>query len=287
MEFLIGFEFEFGWLPETNNEKPKKSKYIPKTDYFNNYIFVEVRQSLKSFLGKNYKFISEIMDDPSLSFSKNFRQGHFGVEIVTKPMEETTAIAVFREIMTWMKQHPSVMTNHTCGLHVNISCADKNINKRLDYFSILQNTPQDEILEKFNRTKNNYCQSTNTKKFSLEIGTTKTKPRTLDFWLSKTHQHSISVTTYAYASLKYDVDKKKDRIIFNDAKHAEEIIKTAFLSALFYVDKNISIVEKRSPSKKRYFEFRMIGNTDYEHKRAEILKCITQFKRALRKSVLP
>jgi hypothetical protein len=285
MDFLIGYEFEFGWEPVDKVTTPKKSKNIPKLDYFEQFILLDVKSSLKKFLVSQYKSISGITDDPSIKFNKNFRQGHFGVEVITKPLEEKESILLLKNILIWLQQTPNIITNDTCALHVNISCIDKKHNKKLDYFSILHYTPQKQILKKFNRIGNLYCQSTFTRKFPLNANNRRTITKTFDKWISKIYKDSISVTTYEFSNFKLDGQKKRAKIFFPNKKEAYEMIKTTFLSALGSVDKNIAVVEKWSPTKKRYFEFRMIGNTNYEYKEKEILSCIEQFKKSLQNSI--
>jgi hypothetical protein len=286
MDFLIGYEFEFGWEPIEQIDKPKKSKNINKIKYFEQFIFMDVKASLKKFLGVQYKFIEYITDDPSITFNKNFRNGHFGVEIITKPLKEIDSINLLRNILTWMQKTTNVMTNDTCAFHVNISCVDRKTNKNLDYFSILHHTPQDEILSQFNRINNVYCQSTYHRRFPLTINKRRTVPKTFHEWLGHIHKDSMFVTTYEFSNFKLDGQKKRAKIFFDNKKNSYEMIKTAFLSSLCNVKKNIAVAEKKSPSNKRYFEFRMIGNSDYEYREQEIFLCIEKFKNAIKKSIV-
>lgn len=285
MDFLIGYEFEFGWEPADKVDKPKKSKNIPKISYFEQFILGDVKNSLKKFLGSQYKCISGITDDPSIQFNKNFRHGHFGVEVITKPLQEKESILLLKNILVWMQQTPNIITNDTCALHINISCIDKKINKKLDYFSILHHTPQEQILKKFNRVGNIYCQSTVKRKFPLSVKNRRTITKTFDNWISQIRKDSIYVTTYEFSNFKLDGQKKRAKIFFPNKPAAYQMIKSTFLSALCSVDKNIAVVEKCSPTKKRYFEFRMIGNTDYQDKGKEIISCIDKFKKALQNSI--
>lgn len=286
MDFLIGYEFEFGWKPIDEANQPKKSKNISKINYFEQFILGDVKTSLKKFLGSKYKCISGITDDPSIQFNKNFRHGHFGVEIITKPLEEKESIILLKNILIWMQQTSNITTNDTCALHVNISCVDGKINRKLDYFSILYYTPQDEVLKNFNRIGNLYCQSTYTRKFPLSVNNRRTVTKTFRSWLNCIKKDSISVTTYRFSNFKLDEEKKRARINFPNKKEAYEMIKSSFLSSLGNAHKNIAVAEKISPSKKRYFEFRMIGNTGYEYKTEEVITCIDKFKNALTTSII-
>ncbi|NCQ51920.1 hypothetical protein GW796_08510 [archaeon] len=289
MNFLIGFEFEFGWLPNILLDGAIESKKVTKGAYFDTYVYKDVRKSLKNFLGSEFKNIREITEDPSLSFANHYDDAHFGVEVISKPMEDSLAINFCKLILKWMKQHPQIITNLTCSLHVNISSSDKETNKKLDYFSILSNTPQEEILERFKRTSNKYCQSTNTKKFGIAIDSRITKQRTINFWLKRTHQKSISVITNNSSILNRfsskDLLPKVETLYFNNPENAKELIKGFFIDHLSISKKDISIVEKLSPTNKRYFEFRMIGNTDYHLRIPEIMSTIKKYKKALKNSI--
>jgi hypothetical protein len=93
------------------------------------------------------------------------------------------------------------------------------------------------------------------------------------------------VTTYEFSNFKLDGQKKRARIFFQNKRDSYEMIKAAFLSSLCNVNKNIAVAEKISPSNKRYFEFRMIGNSNYEYREREILICIEKFKNAIKNSI--
>jgi hypothetical protein len=174
---------------------------------------------------------------------------------------------------------------------VNLSFKDKKLNNQLDYFSILINTPQDIILEQFNRVKNSYCKSTNKHKFSLPLKTNRiTMPNTIDFWLDKLMYQSATITsikpTFWLANGKKE-QYKKETIFFDEQNKAFSLIKNSFLKELKNNSKKIAIVEKTNISNVRYFEFRMIGNTNYQSRFSEIKKNINTFRQILRKSIQP
>lgn len=282
MQFLIGFEFEFGWLPQTNK------KHAPY--FMSEVVFREVRKNLKEFFKEDISFIKTIEDDVSITFAKNQPQSYYGVEVVTNPMPEEIAIDFCKKMLFWMKNHQHVATNKTCSLHVNMSIKDKKINNQIDYFSVLQHTPQNEILQQYERTKNSYCKSTREMKFNLNIGSYASKSRTFEYWLNKIKAGKISMITVKPNLYGFNVPKskiQKKTIVFKDKVIWAELIKERFLQSLEHEDKAIAIVEKMSPTNARYFEFRMIGNTDYQLRWTEIKKNINSFKQALKKSVKP
>jgi hypothetical protein len=282
MQLLIGFEFEFGWLPETNK------KHAPY--FMGETVFREVRKNLKDFFQDDFSFVKTIEDDVSISFPKTEPKDYYGVEVVTKPMLEDVAIQFCKKMLYWMKNNSRVSTNKTCSLHVNMSIKEKTINQKLDYFSILQLTPQNEILTQYGRTNNSYCKSTKEMKFNLTVGSYATKSRNFEYWLNKvkigkTTMNTVKPNLYGFNVPKSQIQKKtiefKDKIIW------AELIKERYLSSLEHEEKAIAIVEKMSPENIRYFEFRMIGNTNYHLRWTEIKKNINSFKQALKKSIKP
>ena len=263
MEFLIGFEFEFGWLPVIPSEQLAFSKRIGKFSYFENFILKNTVSSLKSYLGDNYCYISDVVEDPTIKFSPNYKKSHYGVEVITKPIDEATAIILCEQILKWMSETPEIATNSTCGLHINISFSQTSLNSQVDYFNLLQNTPQAKILETFNRTGNTYCQSSDLVKFNVKIDGKPSRKHNYTYWLNKI--------------VNTDLDEQFK---------LKSVIKKSFLKQLKNIGKNISIVDKQSPTDERYFEFRMIGNAGYEQKNGEILFSMQEYKEALKESLI-
>jgi hypothetical protein len=274
MQFLIGFEFEFGWEID-----PKK--------YYQYDTFSQIKKELKKTFGREW--ISNILHfthDGSLSFPRN-KGGHYGVELVTKPMKEEVAISFCKDMLNWMKNHPRVITNKTCSLHVNINFLDKKLNRKIDYYQVLCNTPQKDILRFFGREKNTYCTNSEDKKFSLIINNKETPRHKIDYWMK-----SLSKLTYKTTLKKpYPNLYKKNpykaishTIKFSDENEFFELIKKSYINRVSQSPKGLAIVEKEQKNNK-YYEFRMIGNSDYEAQYRYIKKCITIFKKSLKSAL--
>lgn len=276
MTILIGFEFEFGWV-----RKDRKD--------YDFQVFLAIKKELKKTFGNDFvKNIKEIVGDGSLEFSHKLGDV-CGAEVVTKPMEEEKAIIFCKTFLNWMKNEPSVLTNKTCSLHVNVNFKDKKLNEKIDYFSVTQKTPQKEILEKFGRLKNTYCISTTDKKFGLKIKNKETPRHGLDYWLTKANQNSITTTLrkpHPHLYKKNPNKGVKETVLFKDKDELLNVIKEAYIDRISNEQKGVAIVEKPLSFKNKYYEFRMIGNADYESNYKEIKKCITVFKNVLKKSIL-
>ncbi len=276
MTILIGFEFEFGWLRKDRQD-------------YDFQVFLGIKKELKKSFGNDFvKNIKEIVCDGSLEFSHKFGDV-CGAEVVTKPMEEEKAIIFCKTFLNWMKNESRVLTNKTCSLHVNVNFKDKKLNEKIDYFSVTQKTPQKEILEKFGRLKNTYCIPTTDKKFGLKIKNKETPRHGLDYWLTKVNQSYITTTLrkpHPHLYKKNPNKGAKETVFFEDKDELLNVIKEAYIDRISNEQKGVAIVEKPLGFKNKYYEFRMIGNTDYESNYNEIKKCITVFKNVLKKSIV-
>lgn len=271
MQFLIGFEFEFGWEIDPKN-------------YYQYDTFSQIRKILRKEFGREWiSRIEHFTHDGSLSFPKT-QGNHYGVELVTKPMPEDVAISFCKDMLYWMKKNPRVLTNKTCSLHVNINFKDKKLNKKIDYYKVLSSTPQKEILQFFGREKNTYCTNSEDKKFSLIINKKETPRHNLKYWLQSLHKKIYKTTLkkpYPNLYKKNPFKGNKHTIKFSNEEEFFELIKKSYLDRISQSPKGLAIVEKEQKYNK-YYEFRMIGNSDYESKYRHIKKCITLFKKSLK-----
>lgn len=192
MDILIGFEFEFGWKKKDNGSYDYDFK-----------VFNTVKKEIKNALGSEFlKNVHEVISDGSLCFPK--KDGDVcGVEVVTKPMEEAYAIEFCKTFLRWMKKEERIITNKTCSLHINLSFKNKKINEKIDYFTLLQTTPEKLILEMFGRQKNKYCIASSDKKFCLNIKNKFTPKHKIDYWLKKVGSQQIT-TTLRTTNYNYD-----------------------------------------------------------------------------------
>lgn len=285
MELMVGFEFEFGWKPTiANTAFAKKTK---KSRYFETVIYSEVKNSLNSFLESYYQHILDIKEDVTIKFSKNYWEQHYGAEVVTEPLPQKKAILILEKILSWLQTNPSIKTNKTCSLHVNISFFDRNITESIDYLSLLKNTPTDLILAKFKRSNNVYCKSAFKKKFLIEHNMRVSKERTYDYWKNKineANQLSFLTTNISFGSFRYNptLEKHLEKIQFNSKQEGIQYIEDTFKVWISKTDKNISVVEKINPAGVKYFEFRMIGNSNYQYKKNDIHETINYYLNSMR-----
>ena len=267
MNFLIGLEFEFGWKVSSTN-------YY----FYKNETFLNIKQELEKTFGRNWTSnIQEFTQDGSLQF-KTKKESYYGIELITKPMKESIAIKFCKDMLKWMQNNEKVCTNKTCGLHVNISILNKKIKKNqlnIDYYNLLSITPQKELLQLFGREQNKYCQISENKKFSLIINNKETNKNNLKYWLKYLKNSTIKVNSKNH---------NEELISVNNKKEFFKLIKKSYLDRLSQIPKRISIVEKVN-NEEKYYEFRIIGNSNYEYRYKDIIKCINIFKESIKKSI--
>jgi hypothetical protein len=78
-------------------------------------------------------------------------------ELRTKPLPPKEAMSTLKTIFAIINRHGG--TNDTCGLHVNISSADKKEMRNFYPVPFFASKIWSEILEDFDRSDNEYCQS--------------------------------------------------------------------------------------------------------------------------------
>ncbi len=275
MQFLIGFEFEFGWEVDPKN-------------YYQYDTFSQIKKTLRKQFGRDWVAkIEQFTHDGSLSFPKK-KGDYYGVEIVTKPMPEDIAIIFCKDMLSWMKHNKRVVTNKTCSLHVNISFLDKKLNRKIDYYKVLSKTPQKDILRFFGREHNTYCTNSEDKKFSLIINNKETPRHKIGYWLKSVDKLTYKTTLKKPFPNLYKKNPHKPKahtIKFSNQQEFLELVKKSYINRVSQSPKGLAIVEKELKNNK-YYEFRMIGNSDYELKYRDIKKCITIFKNVLKSSLI-
>lgn len=189
-----------------------------------------------------------------------------------------------------MKENKKIKTNSTCSLHINISFLDEHKSEQIDYLNLINLVPQSEILNEFKRAKNNYCINTFNKKFSIITNGKISKERSYFYWINKKHNYKSlkflsNKINYGYLIYNKNNQKTISKVSFNSEFEYENFIKKSFINRLNISGKNISIIDKRNIINQRYFEFRMIGNKDYELKKEYILLSIDKFIDSIRKSL--
>lgn len=283
-DFLIGFEFEFGWLPSHFPIKKPKSK----PQFFEHFIFPEV----KSLLDKSFPGIElEIKEDCTLKFNPHLKywQTYYGVEVVSLPMSEDKAVLFLTQFITWLQSQKNIQINKTCSLHLNLNFIDKEINHKIDYWKLLSQYPQDKTLKLFNRQKNEYCQNTHLVKIGLEENSFISKERTLSYWKNKlssvTDSFKLKMIEKTFNSERYEFSKqlKQIKVISQNTHSIFNSLDNSFKKKIHSMKKNLSIVKKNETNP--YYEFRMIGNKDYHLKMQDILDTLSLSKESLIKSI--
>lgn len=293
-QFLIGFEFEFGWLPNKFPMKKPKSK----PDYFEKFILPDVK-SVLDFQFPNTTL--EIKEDCTLKFlsSKDIREGkkywqtYYGVEVVTLPMEELEAIVFLQNFLSWLNSLDNIKINKSCSLHLNINFNSKKTNQNIDYWKLLDIYPQEHSLSLFNRQKNEYCQNSHSIKFGFEENGYVSKSRTFSHWSEQINKwknkksiRKLSMIKKSFGSEMYEISKQPKSVqqLTTPIESMDDIIFKLFQKRILGMLKNVSIVHKNKDTNP-YFEFRMIGNIDYHKRESDILDTLELSKNYLMKSI--
>lgn len=125
--FLIGFELEF--------------------------ISPLRREELQHLLKKEIPQKLKIVDDVTLRTTKKHPYGH---EIVTPPLSTGEATMLLYNLFEFLKKH-NCIANKSTGFHVNVSYAEKSLNKWLNPRYLLEALDYNKILVKWGRENNLYC----------------------------------------------------------------------------------------------------------------------------------
>lgn len=284
-EFLIGFEFEFGWLPSTFPMKKPKSKPV----FFETFIFPEVFAKLN----QDFPAISlEIKEDCTLKFhssNQKYWETYYGVEVVSQPMPEKEAMLFLSTFIQWLQKQHNIEINHTCSLHLNINFKDKNINHNIDYWKLLEIYPQADTLKRFNRQNNPYCQNTHLVKVGYEQDSYISKERTLSYWKNKIHDNfkflTLKVIKKSFNSERYEYSKQNKEFytLSGNSMDLLQHLNLLFQKKIFSMKKNLSIVKKNEDNP--YYEFRMIGNKNYHLRLHDIIDTLNLSKVCLLQSI--
>lgn len=286
-DFLVGFEFEFGWLPSSFVSKKPSSK----PHYFENHILPEVEVSISKSFPHD---ILDIKEDCTLKFNQNLKYWHtyYGVEVVSMPLPEKEALDFLSRFISWLNEQPNIQINQTCSLHLNINFKDSKLNHKIDYWKLLDDFPQEKILTLFNRQKNEYCKNSKKIKISYEEFCCLSKERTLDYWKNKIQSWKNKENIYlkmikkSFGSERYEISKQTKKII-KLRKNIEEmlpIIQENFQERILSMNKNLSIVKKNESNP--YYEFRMIGNKNYHRREKDILLTLNLCKKYIYQSLI-
>lgn len=127
--FVIGFELEFVSAHNRDELKRLLKKEFPK-----------------------YKKI-QVVEDVTIGSTAKMPYRH---EIITPPLPQDESLALLKNLYTWLNSNQCA-ANKTTGFHVNVSFAEKSLNKWLNPIHVVDVTPYNEILKKWGRENNRYC----------------------------------------------------------------------------------------------------------------------------------
>jgi hypothetical protein len=82
---------------------------------------------------------------------------YHSTEIRTAPLPPKESMEVLKTVFNIVNKYGN--TNTSCGLHVNISSADKTKMKNFNPLPFISSKLWNQILKKFNRENNRYCQT--------------------------------------------------------------------------------------------------------------------------------
>lgn len=273
---IIGFEFEFGWTPLAKVDHRPKSKTV----YFENIICPEVQAALAHSFNEELSCVEDctVRFDQSVSYWKT----SFGAEVVTKPMPLNRAIVFLNDFLDWMSNHPQVVTNETCSLHINISYVNSELNKQINYWDLLQNCPQEEILKKYSRLNNKFCRPFSKLKYALRSESHCTSLKTYKQWQRIEQRRFLKIAlkavplVYGWESYEGNKDKAVTRVFELSTRQLNKKLSEELMHTLTNSKKSLAIVQKSGVAGD-YYEFRMIGGKSYETKKEEIFDTLQTY----------
>jgi hypothetical protein len=237
---LAGFEFEFLSLFE---------------DY-------EIEKDLRIILGRSISKQCTVTTDASIKRDKQtkYSDGWSGWELITPPLPEDEALDVLSKIQNYLIS-TGIVTNKSCGFHVNIS--NENMNS-FDPMTLISLVDEYKFAKTYKREDNPYCVPWSY--YFEEIW--KRIKRDTKLKLDK-------IQTFRYnAHSLVDSTSKGEYVDDNlELKYASNVTK-------FFDEKYLTTNVSKLTTKCPYIEFRMMGGTDY-HQTAlaplvkELSDCVT------------
>jgi len=124
-----------------------------------------------------------------------------GIEFISPPLPLQQMIEDLKKIKQWAGEY-GCYTNHTCGLHMNVSLADID-QSNLDYVKLALFVGENYILDQFGRVGNNYCQMV-VKKFQSAIRLEPQKALNMFALMKKHLSNAASKIIHSGYTAKYD-----------------------------------------------------------------------------------
>lgn len=217
----------------------------------------EVKEELRSYLG-NYPWVKKLQVVPDGSVDD-------GWEIITPPWKAEVAMQRLRKLFAFIQEFG--WTSRHTGLHINVSFSNSRVQAKSDYYSLVKAFPEDDILATFGRSRNEYCYST----------------KKTEFWVnSETVVESIAC---ALVDLEGEFTLKQLERMVGTKKFQKSIV-GAVQNAVAdnfneYMDEKYVGVNNKG----NYFEFRVVGNKNYEYRYRDVADVVRKIKSAMKKSL--
>jgi len=114
----------------------------------------QLRHLLKKEFPKYAKKI-QIVEDVTIGTSAKMKERH---EIITPPLPQDEALVLLSNMFVFLNNNQCA-ANKTTGFHVNVSFAEKSLNKWLNPLHVVDHLDYNSILKKWGRETNRYCRS--------------------------------------------------------------------------------------------------------------------------------
>ncbi len=215
------------------------------------------------------------------------------VEVITQPVPIKDGLHQLETLLTWAQAE--CITNHSTGLHVNLSFIDARKTKKVNFEKMISLIPQEEILRMFDRDANEYCEPLSLS--SIDVSD-------IYYLVDSDDNDFISILS---ALCKSANGRKPSNTKLKNFVEPYRKLSNAQLGALVKKvfddnindiliahvndnDKGVFVVDRTSHFKgtnqQRYFEFRGHGNADYQYRTEEILWCIDTYCQAMKEAVV-
>jgi len=211
----------------------------------------EIRYLLKKEFPQ-YKNKIQVVEDVTIGTSAKMPERH---EIITPPLPQDESMQLLADLFVFLNNNKCA-ANKTTGFHVNVSFAEKALNKWINPLHIVDILDCNSILKKWDRENNRYCRPFD---FYFDIIRKRVKLR-----------YKPTNWTDPYALMHYTPEEveRASRIKFIamvadcSEEHADTYTSKAFdvwdVGQGKHICMNLHYLKHRG-----YIEFRMIGGTKY------------------------
>lgn len=207
----------------------------------------EIEHDLKTIFGKSLAKKFEVTTDCTIKRDKQTRyaDGWSGWEIITPPLAYDESMHVLESMQRYFLD-TGIVTNKSCGFHVNISAKKMN---NFDPMTLVSMVDEYKFAKTYNREENPYCIPWSYYFHEIWKRIKRDKKLVLD---------KKQVFNYNAHTL---VDSASKGEFIDDCLELKYVTNVAKFFDEKYLTTNVSKLSNRSP----YVEFRMMGGKDYHH----------------------